>query len=75
MRILRALRRNRLLTFGVVATCALLVSMVVAFGVHVDEMLAFLWQVVVMIVVMIISAALLFGLALGLRTLFGRGGD
>ncbi len=75
MGILRALRRNRLLVFAVVASLALLLSVAFVFDFHLAGIVAFLWQCVLMIVAMIVCAAVLFALLLVLRALLGRGAD
>ena len=72
MGMLRWLRGNRILVFGIVATLALALSAVFAFDFRTGEILAFLWQCVLLIVAIIACAGLLFGLLLLLRRLLGR---
>lgn len=74
MGILTLFRRNRILIFGIVATLALALSAVFAFDFRTGEILAFLWQCVLLIVAIIACAGLLFGLLLLLRRLFGQVG-
>ncbi len=73
--ILRLLRRNRLLLFGVVATLALAISTAFVFDFRIDAILTFLWQTMLMIGAIIVCAGVLFGLLLALRALFERGAN
>ncbi|HMV71469.1 MAG TPA: hypothetical protein PKC08_04765 [Pseudomonadales bacterium] len=73
MEVLRLLRRNRLLLFGVVAMFALAVSTALVFDFRIGAIVTFLWQTVLMIGAIIVCAGVLFGLLLALRTLCGRG--
>ena len=65
-------RSNRTLVFGVVATLALLVSVVLAFDFRLAEILDFLWQCLLLIVAMILTAGCLVALVLGARALWRR---
>lgn len=73
MEVLRLLRRNRLLLFGVVAMFALAASAALVFDFRIGAIVAFLWQTMLMIGAIILCAGVLFGLLLALRALFGRG--
>jgi len=73
MEVLRLLRRNRLLLFGVVAMFALAASTALVFDFRIGAIVAFLWQTMLMIGAIILCAGVLFGLLLALRALLGRG--
>ena len=72
MNLFARLRSNRTLVFGIVATLALLVSVVLAFDFRLAEILDFLWQCLLLIVAMILTAACAVALLLGVRALWRR---
>ncbi len=72
MNLFARFRRNRTLVFGVVATLALVVSAVLAFDFRAGDIFAFLWQCVLLVVAIILSAAVAFALLQGARALWRR---
>ena len=56
MNMLARFRSNRTLVFGVVATLALLVSVVLAFDFRLAEIVDFLWQCLLLIVAMMTAS-------------------
>ena len=69
MSMLARFRSNRTLVFGVVATLALLVSVVLAFDFRLAEIVDFLWQCLLLIVAMILTAGCVAALLIGARAL------
>ena len=72
MNLFARFRSNRMLVFGIVATLALLVSAALAFDFRLAAILGFLWQCLLLIVAMIVSAAGAVALLLGARALWRR---
>ncbi len=72
MNMLASFRSNRTLVFGVVATLALLVSVVLAFDFRLAEIVDFLWQCLLLIVAMILTAGCVAALLIGARALWRR---
>lgn len=72
MKLFARFRSNRTLVFGIVATLALLVSAVLAFDFRLGEILGFLWQCVLLIVAIILTAACAAALLVGGRALWRR---
>lgn len=72
--VLHLWRRNRMLTFGIVATMGLLVATGFVFDFRVDDIVRFLWACVLMIALIVVCAGALFLLLLALRALFSRPG-
>jgi hypothetical protein len=72
MNLFTLFRSNRTLVFGIVATLALLVSAAMAFDFRLAGMLGFLWQCLLLIVAMILTAACAVALLLAARALWRR---
>ena len=72
MGLLQGFRRNRMLVFGVVATLALLVSTGLVFDFRLADMLAFLWQCLLLVGAIVLTAACAAAVLLGVRALWRR---